>query len=449
MGQDTCTSKAVVLSDTHFGVVHDPTEAEETNTTDLVNLLDLIETEIKPKTIILLGDIFDLWRVEFEYAWDNAHDIRFFERLTKYIEDHDGAELIYIIGNHDHFLKEIRYVLDSQARYNSIINSIIESSEIDKGEEKCETEGKSYKMTKEIKDIIAFKNVKFYYPHYRKQFNGLGTVYFDHGHFNTKEERKLVSYLAKIYIFLAKRFFKSKIYGKILPKEGKSPGKVYFDLEGNFSSVFSLIYYSKLDDVVRAARDLIWRTSKLSPVPDWIKSGWTTLIVALITFVFFYSLLSPSPMHVGILGILLIILAFSLALRITGILIPGANNMRGKTVSKILPEIVKNDISIGKKNYNYLNLIQDEGNCGLKIDHYIFGHTHIAGRITDLDNNLAIYNCGSWVKEEGGKSCTNSFIIIDPDSLDNEKIKIYHIDKMKMKECIFDKNGNCDMICKK
>ncbi len=85
MADETCTNRAIVLSDTHFGAIHDPTEDEKTNITDLINLLDLIENDIKPKTIILLGDIFDLWRVTFEYAWDNANDIKFFDRLSSHV----------------------------------------------------------------------------------------------------------------------------------------------------------------------------------------------------------------------------------------------------------------------------------------------------------------------------------------------------------------------------
>jgi UDP-2,3-diacylglucosamine pyrophosphatase LpxH len=447
MGQDACSSRAVVLSDTHFGIVKDPTEAGWTNTDGLNDLLNLIESKIKPKTIILLGDIFDLWRVEFEKAWENASEIDFFNRLTKYIDSHEGAELIYVIGNHDHFLKEIRYSMDSKARYNRII----EKKDPIRDEDRCEAKGKSYKLTTEIKDVLAFKNVQFYYPHYRKQFDGLGTVYFDHGHFNTKEERKIVYYLAKIYKFLAKWVFKLNGLEELFSMKEKTSERVYFDLEGNLSSAFSLIYYSKLDDGVRAARDLIWRTGKLLPLSDRIKSGLIILVFALIALVFFYSLLYPTPTHVGILGVLLMIFAFSLGLQITGTLIPGASNMRGKTVSMILPEIVRNDISIGKKDYTYLNLMQDEGNCGDKIDNYIFGHTHVAGKITDEANNLAIYNCGSWVAEEHGSYCTSSFIIIDPDSSDGEKIKVYHMEENDCEECSFDYRGNCKKIemCKK
>ena len=110
MENNSISNRVIVFSDTHFGVIHDPTENEKTNVTDLLNLLDLIENEIRPKTIVLLGDIFDLWRVEFEDAWDNAHDILFFERLSKYINKYKdkGAELIYIIDFLNKSLKEKR-----------------------------------------------------------------------------------------------------------------------------------------------------------------------------------------------------------------------------------------------------------------------------------------------------------------------------------------------------
>ena len=178
MENNSISNRVIVFSDTHFGVIHDPTENEKTNVTDLLNLLDLIENEIRPKTIVLLGDIFDLWRVEFEDAWDNAHDILFFERLSKYINKYKdkGAELIYIIGNHDHFLKEISYAKNSYSRYSKIMAG--EKGQIDD------------ELTNELKNAFNYENVKVYYPHYKMNFD-FGTVYFDHGHYNTKEHRQL------------------------------------------------------------------------------------------------------------------------------------------------------------------------------------------------------------------------------------------------------------------
>jgi hypothetical protein len=75
----------------------------------------------------------------------------------------------------------------------------------------------------------------------------------------------------------------------------------------------------------------------------------------------------------------------------------------------------------------------------------------MAGKKTDMNTGLNVYNSGGWVEEKDGdgKSCTNSFILIDPDISGTEKIKIFHIDKKGYAECSFDAKGKCDKICKK
>lgn len=465
MAEETCTNRAIVLSDTHFGAIHDPTEDEETNITDLINLLDLIENDIKPKTIILLGDIFDLWRVTFEYAWDNANDVKFFERLTNYVNKYekDGAELIYVLGNHDHFLQEICWAIKTKERYRKII-----MGEDYKGEK---TDGMIMEL-KEIEELKEFQGkkgldgVKFYYPHYKKDFGGkIGLVYFDHGHYNTKEQRQSKKLLALIIKLLSRYFSKSE---RTLSKKVSSK-EVYEDLEANLASVYSLLYYSKLDDLVRSARDYIWRTWNLrwgifSAVLGFILPVLFTIIypnkVDIVDFNSFKDILSSND------GRLIAYTIFSLILykrgpNIIGIFLPRiltgtVSSMRDKSVKDVVPQIVKKDVSIEKKDYKYLNLMEDEGTGKKEINHYIFGHTHKAGKIKatvpKTDRDLNVYNCGSWVRKQHGKdtkSCTNSFIIIDPDSSSEDKITIHHMDNMGKKECKFDKKGKCKYECKK
>jgi metallophosphoesterase superfamily enzyme len=98
--------KIVVLSDIHFGASFDETGDDETNSKDLINCLDLIENEIKPEKIVLLGDVLDLWRADFDNAWDEAEDIKFFSRLSEYSKE-NNAEVIFVVGNHDHYFKEM------------------------------------------------------------------------------------------------------------------------------------------------------------------------------------------------------------------------------------------------------------------------------------------------------------------------------------------------------
>lgn len=443
MGLDN-SNKIVVFSDMHFGVIHDPTEDEETNVVDLINLLDLIETEIKPWKIILLGDVFDLWRVKFADAWDNASDIQFFERLSKYVENNKdrGVELIYVIGNHDHFLKEISFGMDSLERYRDIINGKVPQ-----------------KMCKGLINGIGnlnlnyeLKNVKFYYPHYKLEIDEIGTIYFDHGHYPERAERWMKVILAKVYKYVPTLPILSRIFHKrqIKIKKDANPEEICNDLESNFSSLYSLIYYTKFDDVVRAGRDFIWR----------IKKGRRFLFSAIIGFGlpilinYIFGRVSEiseiSKWAIGG-GALITALLYSLP-KISGKLLSNVvtntvSNKRGNTVKKVMPEITEKDISMERKNYTYLNLMEECGNDKKKIDHYIFAHTHIAGKIKDSKTDLNIYNCGGWVKEPHGRKCTNSFIIINPESSESEKIKIYRVDERKKIECNFDENGKCDMTC--
>lgn len=450
MGLDNL-NKIVVFSDTHFGVIHDPTEDEETNVVDLINLLDLIETEIKPKEIILLGDIFDLWRVGFADAWDNASDIQFFERLSKYVENNKDrdVELIYVIGNHDHFLKEISFGMDSLERYRDIINDKA-PKKIFKG---LINEIDNLNLTHEL------KNVKFYYPHYKREIDGLGTIYFDHGHYPERAERFMKVFLAQVYKYVPIIPIFSSIFHRrpIKIKKDADSEEIRNDLESNFSSLYSLIYYTKFDDVVRAGRDFIWRIKKARWLIFSAIIGF--ILPSLLSLITHYSfgisdwLHSLEPIRILEIGVPITALVYYLP-KISGKLLSNVvtntvSNKRGNTVKKVMHEITGKDISMERKNYTYLNLIEELGNDKKKINHYIFAHTHVAGKIRDSKTNLNIYNCGGWVKEPHERKCTNSFIIIDPESLESEKIKIYRIDKRKKIECKFDGNGKCDMACKK
>ena len=410
MGLDN-SNKIVVFSDIHFGVIHDPTEDEETNVAD---------------------------------AWDNASDIQFFERLSKYVENNKnrGVELIYILGNHDHFLKEISFGMDSLERYRDIINGK-EPKKIFKG------------LINEIDNLNfhhELKNVKFYYPHYYKlEIDGLGTIYFDHGHYPERAERWMKVILAEVY----KRVPTIPIFSSIFhrrPKKIKKdadPEEISNDLESNFSSLYSLIYYTKFDDVVRAGRDFIWRIKK----GRWLI--FSTIIGFIATILINYIFGIAIEISKWILGETVLIAAVVYALpKLSGILLSNVvtntvSNKRGDTVKKVMHEITGKDISMERKNYTYLNLIEELGNDKKKINHYISAHTHVAGKIRHPETNLNIYNCGGWVKESHGRKCTNSFIIIDPESPESEKIKIYRINKSQKMECKFDGNGKCDMACKK
>ncbi|OPY47336.1 MAG: hypothetical protein A4E47_00322 [Methanosaeta sp. PtaU1.Bin028] len=323
------------------------------------------------------------------------------------------------------------------------------------------TSGIPVKLNVELDNLGIDKklNFKFYYPHYKMEIPGVGTIYLDHGHFNVKEQRLMKSILAKIYKYGAKYFSNSRIF----ESEFKSadPEEIYSDLEANFSAVFCLLYHSKMDDMVRGGRDFIWRLKKKT----WL--GFSMLLstaMAAVTSLFTFILpgmQAEKPVELqsvlgysnlvpwGVLTALIYAFPRLSSLLLSRIVANTVSGERGTPVDKVLPNITKKDISIEKKNYKYINLMQDLGNEGKKIDYYIFGHTHMAGWKKDPESDLTIYNCGGWVKDPNKKTCTSSFIIIDPNEKQPDQIKIYRMEREGKVPCTFDKRGRCDMNCGK
>jgi len=83
--------RAVFLSDLHLGTRGCRTEF-------LVDFLKQIDCE----RLYLVGDIVDVWRLRKSWYWDEEHDeaIRLVLRLAR-----NGAEVVYIPGNHDEMLR--------------------------------------------------------------------------------------------------------------------------------------------------------------------------------------------------------------------------------------------------------------------------------------------------------------------------------------------------------
>lgn len=81
----------VVISDIHLGTYG--CHAKE--------LLRYLRS-IKPKTVILNGDIIDIWQFKKNY-WPKAH-MQVVKHIIKWITD--GVEVFYITGNHDEMLRK-------------------------------------------------------------------------------------------------------------------------------------------------------------------------------------------------------------------------------------------------------------------------------------------------------------------------------------------------------
>ena len=81
----------LVISDIHLGTYG-------CHATELLNYL----RSIKPKKVILNGDIIDIWQFKKNY-WPKAH-MQVVKHIIKWITD--GVEVHYITGNHDEMLRK-------------------------------------------------------------------------------------------------------------------------------------------------------------------------------------------------------------------------------------------------------------------------------------------------------------------------------------------------------
>ena len=81
----------VVISDAHLGTYG-------CHATELLNYL----RSIKPKTVVLNGDIIDMWQFSKRY-WPQAH-MQVIHQITKWISK--GVKVHYITGNHDEMLRK-------------------------------------------------------------------------------------------------------------------------------------------------------------------------------------------------------------------------------------------------------------------------------------------------------------------------------------------------------
>ena len=85
---------SLIISDTHFGLdsstLRSPAKVDQL-------MLEISEFENGCDEVVLLGDIFDFWRVRPENAVRSS--IPFLKRLSQ-----EGLKIRYVVGNHDHHL---------------------------------------------------------------------------------------------------------------------------------------------------------------------------------------------------------------------------------------------------------------------------------------------------------------------------------------------------------
>ena len=85
---------SLIISDTHFGL--DSSTLKSPAKVDLL-MQEISEFESGCDEVVLLGDIFDFWRVPPENAVKDA--IPFLKRLSQ-----ESLKICYVVGNHDHHL---------------------------------------------------------------------------------------------------------------------------------------------------------------------------------------------------------------------------------------------------------------------------------------------------------------------------------------------------------
>jgi hypothetical protein len=325
----------------------------------------------------------------------------------------------------------------------------------------------------EIKLKGKFEGIKIFYPHYRiPKEGGPGTIYFDHGHYaegTASASQKWVGWIRK------------KLTGRTYTEERADFQEIYTDMESNLTAGYSMIYYTRMDDVVREVRDKLYILSD-SIVGSflgnrWIKAAFVVVIIGVVTGFAGVSVFEPEITGNATINISTTITGIvseptaNIAdlVKLVGMIVGGGvtvkspykvisrilnyfgnaykGDLRGSNIKGIAGKMTKEDMSIERKNYTYLKFMEEGHNDRIK--QYIFGHTHIAG-IYRTDDGLTLYNTGSFVKNKNKESndCTNSFIIIDPSPDENEKIKVYHMSNQAMEQCVFDKEGSCTRGCK-
>lgn len=97
----------VVISDIHLGTYG-------CHATELLNYL----RSIKPKRVILNGDIIDIWQFKKSY-WPKEH-MQVIKHIIKWITD--GVEVYYITGNHDEMLRRfVNFKINSFSIVNKLV----------------------------------------------------------------------------------------------------------------------------------------------------------------------------------------------------------------------------------------------------------------------------------------------------------------------------------------
>ncbi len=97
----------VVVSDLHLGTYG-------CRANELLKYLDSID----PKTLVLNGDIIDMWQFKKSYFPESHHKV--LKKLSNFISE--GTEVIYITGNHDELLRKFT---DFQLKDFSLVNKVV------------------------------------------------------------------------------------------------------------------------------------------------------------------------------------------------------------------------------------------------------------------------------------------------------------------------------------
>jgi UDP-2,3-diacylglucosamine pyrophosphatase LpxH len=91
-------TKIIVTSDQHVGY-------DKSNVTDFNNFLDYILTDGEVESLILLGDLIDMWRRDASGLF-----LEFSETVRKLLRIVEKVEVHIVAGNHDYHLLRLRHL---------------------------------------------------------------------------------------------------------------------------------------------------------------------------------------------------------------------------------------------------------------------------------------------------------------------------------------------------
>lgn len=353
--------KLIVISDLHIGGESpiDDFECEK----ELTGFLDKLERDNESMELIVLGDFFDLWRIDDHPEGKVAYAINqhpnVFERLKQFGRKH---KITVLGGNHDHEIVYDKRYQEDLAAYNIHVdtNQFFKREFTHEGKTFCiiGEHGNQVEPATAFTDFSLQTDSSLSY-HINKLF-----VYEMMRMGSDKKRPKWISDLDNVDINLLLYWFLSKYFyyelGPIL-KAILIPMLILFG--------FAVPYF-----IFDIATDF-YRPNFLVPLLNFLDTNW---FIKVIVFILYFDMV----IVILLFFISLVRKDFKKRIRLYGV----------QSLSEILISLhqaFKNrakEVCSGKNPYNKKSHL------------YVNGHTHIAGLFTPEEENFVHVDTGSWKK---------------------------------------------------